>query len=74
MDDRTECEEEGRDEEDEEPELDMTEVYSALMILVVDMSEGRQLTDLLELRHSIPYKYKPCGPCFHLTAPGITIR
>ena len=37
--DRSDCEEEGRDKV-EELELDMLEVYSPLVFLVVDMSEG----------------------------------
>ena len=40
--DRSDCEEEGSDK-DEESELDMLEVCLALMILVVDMSKGRRV-------------------------------
>jgi hypothetical protein len=55
---------EGRDKV-EEPELDMSEVHSPFEFLVVGMSEGES-SNLLELRHSFPYKYRPCGPCFIL--------
>ena len=66
--DRSDCE-----DKDEESELDMLEVCPALMILVVDMSKGEGLTDLLELRHSFPYKYKLCWALLHLTASPETI-
>jgi hypothetical protein len=70
--DRSDCEEEGSDK-DEESELDILEVCLALMILVVDMSKGEGLTGLLELRHSFPYKYKLCWALLHLTASPETI-
>jgi hypothetical protein len=52
---RSDCEEEGR-EEVEESDLDMLEVYPPLMFLVVGMSKGKRLPICWNLRHSFPYK------------------
>lgn len=57
------CEDAGENggKQDGDSGLDMSEVDPSLIFLVVGMSKGVGLADLLELRHWIPYKYKACG-------------